>query len=367
LWDHNLTYGNDLFDWGFDRSHTDVWQFYDGNMGPKFWKDLFDDPIFKCYLTRRWQELTATGAPLNSEQIFQNIDDIVELISEAAERQEIISGTTGEFTQQVLDIKSFITERIDWISNQLNDTSLCNDVDLPALVISKINYNPLVDDDQDSSDFEFIEITNNGSSEIDLTGIYFGGLGITYQFPQDVTVSSNGKIYLSNNNDSFNSRYGFDSFDEFSRSLSNDGEDITLLDAYGNIIDTVTYNDVLPWPEEADGEGSFLSLIGLDLDNSLASSWVAVSDNSQALSINYLNNLSHISLYPNPVENLLIIQSNTGSINKIEIFNIEGQRILEYSSDRQRVEIDLMKIPSGLYFAKISSGNDIIAKKIIKK
>jgi hypothetical protein len=367
LWDHNLTYGNDLFDWGFDRSHTDVWQFYDGNMGPKFWKDLFDDPIFNCYLTRRWQELTATGAPLNSEQIFQNIDDIVELISEAAERQEIISGTTGEFTQQVLDIKSFITERIDWISNQLNDTSLCNDVDLPALVISKINYNPLVDDDQDSSDFEFIEITNNGSSEIDLTGIYFGGLGITYQFPQDVTVSSNGKIYLSNNNDSFNSRYGFDSFDEFSRSLSNDGEDITLLDAYGNIIDTVTYNDVLPWPEEADGEGSFLSLIGLDLDNSLASSWVAVSDNSQALSINYLNNLSHISLYPNPVENLLIIQSNTGSINKIEIFNIEGQRILEYSSDRQRVEIDLMKIPSGLYFAKISSGNDIIAKKIIKK
>ena len=368
LWDHNLTYGNDLFQWGYDRSHTDVWQFFDqGNMGPKFWKDLFDDSVFNCYLTRRWQELTATGAPLNSEQIFQIIDEIVELISEAAERQEVISGTTGEFNQQILDIKTFITERIDWISNQLNDASLCNNVDLPALVISKINYNPLVDDDQDSSDFEFIEITNNSSSEIDLTGIYFGGLGITYQFPQGATVSSNGKIYLSNNNESFNSRYGFDSFDEFSRSLSNDGEDITLLDAYGNIIDTVTYNDVLPWPEEADGEGSFLSLIGLDLDNSLASSWVAVSDNSQALSINYLNNLSHISLYPNPVENLLIIQSNTGSINKIEIFNIEGQRILEYSSDRQRIEIDLMKIPSGLYFAKISSGNDIIAKKIIKK
>ena len=266
-----------------------------------------------------------------------------------------------------MDIKSFITERIDWISNQLNDTSLCNDVDLPALVISKINYNPLVDDDQDSSDFEFIEITNNSSSEIDLTGIYFGGLGITYQFFQGATVSSNGKIYLSNNSESFNSRYGFDSFDEFSRNLSNDGEDITLLDAYGNIIDTVTYNDVLPWPEEADGEGSFLSLIGLDLDNSLASSWVAVNDNSQALSVNYLNNLSHVSLYPNPVEDLLIIQSNTGSINKIEIFNIEGQRILEYSSNSQRIEMDLIQIPSGLYFAKISSGNDIIAKKIIKK
>jgi len=368
LWDHNLTYGNDLFDWGYDRSHTDVWQFFDqGNMGPKFWKDLFDDSIFNCYLTRRWQELTATGAPLNSEQIFQIIDEIVELISEAATRQEIISGTTGEFNQQVLDIKTFITERIDWISNQLNDTSLCYNVDLPALVISKINYNPLVDDDQDSSDFEFIEITNNSSSEIDLTGIYFGGLGITYQFPQGATVSSNGKIYLSNNNESFNSRYGFDSFDEFSRSLSNDGEDITLLDAYGNIIDTVTYNDVLPWPEDADGNGSFLSLVGLDLDNSLASSWVAVIDNSQALSINYFNNLFHISLYPNPVKDLLIIQSNTSRIDKLEIFNIEGQQILEFSSNRQRIEIDLTQIPSGLYFAKINTGGDIITKKIIKK
>ena len=266
-----------------------------------------------------------------------------------------------------MDIKTFISERIDWISNQLNDTSLCNNVDLPALVISKINYNPLVDDDQDSSDFEFIEITNNSSSEIDLTGIYFGGLGITYQFPQGATVSSNGKIYLSNKNESFNSRYGFDSFDEFSRSLSNDGEDITLLDAYGNIIDTVTYNDVLPWPEEADGNGAFLSLVGLDLDNSLASSWVAVSDNSQALSINYFNTLFHISLYPNPVENLLIIQSNTSSVNKVEIFNIEGQQILEFSFDRRRIEIDLTQIPSGLYFAKISSINNIITKKIIKK
>ena len=77
--------------------------------------------------------------------------------------------------------------------------------------------------------------------------------------------------------------------------------------------------------------------------------------------------MSHVSLYPNPVEDLLIIQSNTGSINKIEIFNIEGQRILEYSSNSQRIEMDLIQIPSGLYFAKISSGNDIIAKKIIKK
>ena len=46
IWDFNLTYGNDLFFWGYDRSFTYGWQFDDGgNTGAKFWKDLFDDPM----------------------------------------------------------------------------------------------------------------------------------------------------------------------------------------------------------------------------------------------------------------------------------------------------------------------------------
>ena len=182
IWDFNLSFGNDLFNWGYDRSHTDVWQFFDGNMGPKFWKDLFDDPIFNCYLTKRWQELTSTGMPFDIDVIFTILDSTELLISEAATRQEIISGTSmGEFQQQFLNMKDFISERIEWISNQLTDTSLCNDVITPSLVISKINYHPLVDAELDSSDFEFLEITNNSNTSIDLTGIYFGGLGLTYQ------------------------------------------------------------------------------------------------------------------------------------------------------------------------------------------
>ena len=40
IWDFNLTFGNDLFLWGFDRSHYDVWQFANGgNDGAKFWTD----------------------------------------------------------------------------------------------------------------------------------------------------------------------------------------------------------------------------------------------------------------------------------------------------------------------------------------
>ncbi|MCI0523450.1 MAG: CotH kinase family protein, partial [Bacteroidales bacterium] len=66
IWDLDLTYGNDLFMWNLDRSKTNVWQFqYGGNDGSRFWRDLFYNAQFRCYLARRWNELTAPGQPLN--------------------------------------------------------------------------------------------------------------------------------------------------------------------------------------------------------------------------------------------------------------------------------------------------------------
>jgi len=367
IWDFNLTFGNDLFQWGYDRSHTDIWQFDDqGNMGPKFWKDLFDDPVFNCYLTKRWQELTAPGMPLNSTEIFSLIDATQTLISEAVARQEIVSGTTGDFNENIIEMKEFISERIQWISNQLTDTSLCDTITTPALVISKINYNPLVEVDLDSSDFEFIEITNNSSSMIDLTGIYFGGLGLTYQFPQGLSLSAESVLYLANDIDSFNERYGFEPFDEFSRSLSNDGEDLILRDAYGNIIDEVTYNDALPWPEAADGEGSFLKLVGLDLDNNLASSWIARNDISENLAVGSSAFDSFVSLYPNPVSDVLKIKTTSGNILSIKLYSVNGKLFRTYSFENRQVELDLNAFANGFYLLQIQTDNELLFKKIIK-
>jgi len=367
IWDFNLTFGNDLFQWGYDRSHTDVWQFYDqGNMGPKFWKDLFDDSLFNCYLSKRWQELSAPGMPLNEEEIFELIDSIEVLILEAVERQEIVSGTTGVFAQNIVEMKAFISERIEWISNQLTDTSLCDSVVTPELIISKINYNPLVEADLDSSDFEFIELSNNSTSNIDLTGIYFGGLGLTYQFSPGSSLSSGSVLFLANDSDSFAQRYGFEPFGEFSRSLSNDGEDLILRDAYGNIIDQVIYNDVLPWPEDADGEGSFLKLVSLSLDNSLASSWIARTDSADNLSISSNLSTSHINLYPNPVSEILRVKSSFGNINGINIYGINGKLYRKYNINHGSVELDLSAFESGVYVIKIQTASELFVRKIIK-
>ena len=173
-------------------------------------------------------------------------------------------------------------------------------------------------------------------------------------------------IFLSNHANSFTQRYGFEPFGEFSRSLSNDGEDLILRDAYGNIIDLVIYNDVLPWPEQADGEGAFLKLISLDLDNALASSWVAQNDNTENLSFHQNQSESLISVYPNPVLDILRINSASNNINNIKILGLSGQLLNTYNFVGKEIEIDLSAYQAGIYLLQIVTDTDVLIRKILK-
>ena len=55
--------------------------------------------------------------------------------------------------------------------------------------------------------------------------------------------------------------------------LSNDGERIELTDVYGNIIDSLTFNDVNPWDEDPDGKGPSLELLNPLADNTDPLNW----------------------------------------------------------------------------------------------
>ena len=45
---------------------------------------------------------------------------------------------------------------------------------------------------------------------------------------------------------------------DFEFGLSGDGELIKLFDSNGSLVDEVEYDDIAPWPIEADGEGATL-------------------------------------------------------------------------------------------------------------
>jgi hypothetical protein len=142
---------------------------------------------------------------------------------------------------------------------------------------------------------------------------------------------------------------------------------LILRDAYGNIIDLVIYNDALPWPEEADGEGAFLKLISFDLDNALASSWMAQNDTSENLSSAQFQSESVISVYPNPVTDILRINSTSNKINKLKIISLSGQLLAIYNFDGREVEFDLSAYQSGIYLLQIETDTDVLIRKIVKR
>ncbi|WP_392347053.1 CotH kinase family protein [uncultured Polaribacter sp.] len=367
VWDYNLTYGNDLFDWGYDRSFTDVWQFDFSNTGAGFWRDLFNNSTFKCYLAKRFDEVTSPGEPLNYAYISSLIDSTTELISEALVRENDRWETIDDFSGEIANMKIWIQARIAWMRNNLGAFSNCNSIITPSLVISKISYNPLETVAfPESKDLEFIEIQNIGTTNVNLTGVYLSKLGVSYQFEENATISPAQSIHLARNTDVFFDKYGLQAYGRFDRDLSNSSQNLVLADAFGNIIDQVEYTDSAPWPESADGDGFYLELIEVNSDNALASSWKASSD--AVLNITGFNsNEIDFTVYPNPTKEKLTITSKQ-ILEEIIIYNPLGQQIKTFQVNFKKGEINISALQKGMYFLSLKGLNGVqFSTKIFKE
>ena len=366
IWDFNLSLGYDLPFWGVpNQSLVDTWQFSDSNQGSKFWKDLFDNAIFKCYLSKRFHELTQPGQPMNAAYLNTFIDNTISSISEAMVRENQRWNTIPNNPLEIATIKTFISNRIAWMTDNLGSFSNCSNVVVPPLVITKINYNPATSVSFPvSSDQEFIEITNTGSATVNLSGVYFKELGLTYQFPYNSTISGNSSLYLCANAAVFQAKNGFAAFGQYSRNLSNKSQNLVLVDAFGNLIDKVQYFDSAPWPTAPDGTGSYLQLTSTSLDNNLASSWVA---SSASLNVNEVNNdNSRIVIYPNPTKNIVTISSSI-NIDSIEIIDISSKQLMTTKVNTNETSVDISNLSAGIYFVKVYSAFGIKTEKVVKE
>lgn len=367
VWDFDLTYGNDLFHWGFDRSHTNVWQFdNDDNTGSKFWKDLYNNPQFKCYLSKRWKELSATNGPLNYFIILDRIDQLSNLIAEAAVGENKRWGTVPNQSGEIAKMKEWLQARFNWLNTKLNSYSACANPVVPQLVISKINYNPLPADDFSSDDLEFIEITNTGSQTVDLTGIYFSQLGISFQFSPNSTIEAGEKLFLAGNSGAFEEFYGFVPFDRFTRDLSNKSEKIVLSDVFGNVIDSLTYMNGNPWPVEADSSGFFLELIDLNSDNSVASNWKISDDLSVGLESTFIK--PAVTIYPNPAQSDITVKSYQYLFDSFEIYDLSGRKMIGQNTiDSNQFFVKIDNLSPGIYIMKLQLENgDYLVEKFSK-
>ena len=366
VWDYNLAFGYDAFG---NRSRYDVWQFNNSdNNGPRFWKDLFDTPTFRCYMAKRWNELIDEGQPLNYTEVNARIDALDSLLTESIGRDNQRWHKMTNHASYVNQMKTWIQQRINWLTQNIGPYEGCVEVDLPPLVISKIHYHP-----QDywgiSGDFlEFIEITNNSDETVDLTGLYFRELGLSYSFPTNSSLGPRAALVLCSDSLVFMDHYNTQPFGQYTRTLSNKSQHLVLADAWGNIIDEVQYADTLPWPKEADGNGPYLELIDLDLDNSLPENWTLGYDLTKISEI--ANN--QFNVYPNPTKGILFVETlHTMSLtqsSKYHITNLIGQTVLSGSLTAETQQIDISRLPSGIYILNLRIKDGSVShRKIIKE
>ncbi len=365
LWDLNLTYGYDLAIWGYDRSKPDVWQFSSGdNDGARFWKDLFNETEFRCCMNRRWTELTRPGQPFNYNSIISFIDKTVASISEAAVRENLKWGTVPDLTREINKIKDFLNVRIPWMTTALTPPSNCSNVIVPPLVITKIMYHPdSTLNFPDSNQQEFIEIKNTGSTTVSLTGVYFSGTGFVYQFPVYSEILPNSTKILAGNSAIFREKYGQFPFGQFTRNLSNQSEKLILADAFGNVIDSVTYSDRSPWPD-ADGNGYYLDLSDPLSDNSIAASWTASTN--ILLSTPESEHNQGLRIYPTPVKNNLTIESSL-AVSTLLLFDFQGRLIKSIDINSAIYIFDMSSFPSGIYIIQLKSAEGNFVQKIVKE
>ena len=128
------------------------------------------------------------------------------------------------------------------------------------LVISEIMYNP-----EGSDDTEYLELHNIGADPLDLTDVRFTK-GIDYDFEDGTVLAAGAYILIVRNRLAFEELYGSDLpvageyLNEEENRLENDGERIKI--ALGTFpIHDFSYDDSLPWPEQADAGGFAMELM----------------------------------------------------------------------------------------------------------
>ncbi|MBI4649134.1 MAG: lamin tail domain-containing protein, partial [Bacteroidia bacterium] len=170
------------------------------------------------------------------------------------------------------------------------DTSALFDVletpPVPAIIITEIMYNP---PESVTDSLEFLELYNNDIIPVDMTGYNFSA-GVTYIFGA-LTLNPGEYIVLSSGSGGADAFYGTTSL-HWTGALSNSGEAIVLIDSYGQIVDSVYYDDSNPWPTAANGNGSSLTLCNPSADNSLPDNWSASTE--------YVDTVAGIEVYASP-------------------------------------------------------------------
>jgi hypothetical protein len=246
-----------------------------------------------------------------------------------------------------------------------------------SIVINEINYNSAPNFDPE----DWVELYNNTQFPVDLSGWKFRDTLNThiYTFPMNTILNSGKFLVLCRDTAAFTALFPAvtNYLGNFDFGLDNKGDMVRLYNSDDVMIDSLFYDDAVPWPLEPDGNGPTLSLKNPAFDNTLPENWAASGNHGTPGIINdvYIKILDEsdplqpvkfelFQNYPNPFnpETVIRFQLAEPAEVKIRIFDILGRQITE--AVRQQFAAGVQQISwqapadlsSGIYFYTIEVG-----------
>lgn len=127
----------------------------------------------------------------------------------------------------------------------------------------------------------------------------------------------------------------------------------SLFDGQQNSLDSIQF-----------ANGSYFDLMR-NFDNCLAINIIR-TNNSTSTSLSEASNLS-ITISPNPTSDIFTIQGND-QIEKVELYNLQGQLMLQQKYSSNDIELSVAELTNGLYMVNVHllNGNTLV-KKFLKQ
>lgn len=259
-----------------------------------------------------------------------------------------------------------------------------------CIVINEVNYNSNIIVDCD----DWVELYNNSDNDIDISDWIFKDQNDihSFTFPEGSIIERNNYLVICRDTSKFKNFFPQvnNIIGDLDFGLSNGGELIRVFDSNNNLVDSLTYDDQLPWPVEPDGNGPTLSLLNYTRDNTKPENWSASAENGTPGSINDVftsseeitNKISEYKLfqnYPNPFNPTTIIEYQIPQDSKVilELYTVTGERVSQIIDKEQKagfysypLDTKQFNLSSGVYLYRFSaiSGthkNFISTKKLI--
>jgi hypothetical protein len=84
------------------------------------------------------------------------------------------------------------------------------------------------------------------------------------------------------------------------------------------------------------------------------------------LSVEALDNTEHLSVFPNPVDQILHIENENAELVQIQIIDLFGKEVFK-STFNSSIDLDCTTFQSGIYFLHFEFSGKLKVLKVVKK